>query len=382
MISKNKLFITCPRGLEEPLAQEIKIILDKSSRIDSGGVHLKGSDQDIFKLNLETRCSMFVLKEIGVFSCLNVNDLYDKIKSHPWHKLISISETFSIKTRVNSKLFKSSNYLTLKIKDAIVDRIRMEKGARPSIDKENPTYSLVFNIKNNNVIIYLNTSGSPLSIRGYRGKVHRASLNQSLAAGLVYLSNWDRESSFYDPMCGSGTIVIEALMYALDIPPRINRKDYAFKNWKNFDSKLFSEVEVESLGKVQTKKTTNIYASDNTELNIELLKNSLKKINQPNSIKINILDIGDFRTYGEGGVIVTNPPHGHRMSQVKSLEGLYRKIGDRLKNECSGHDAYIFCMNNGLPKHIGLRTKRRYILKNGKLDCRLLHFPLSEGKYG
>jgi len=381
MISTNKLFITCPRGLEESLSKEIKIISNKNSDIDSGGVHLKGDSEDIFKLNLQTRSSMFVLQELTTFSSTDVDDLYDRVKSYSWHKLISPSQTFSIKTRVNSNFFQKSNYLTLKIKDAIVDRIRMEKGIRPSIDKDDPTYPLFFNIKNNNIIVYLNTSGAPLYIRGYRGKVHRASLNQSLAAGLVLLSNWDKESPFYDPMCGSGTIAIEALMYALKIPPRINRKDYTFQKWNNFNSQLFNDIKKESIEKILPNKFIDIYASDNTESNINLLKNSLEKIKQPNSIKLNVLDIGDFKTYGDRGTIIMNPPHGHRMSQVESLEGLYRKIGDRLKNECAGHDAYVFCMNNSLPKHIGLRTKRRYILKNGKLDCRLLYFPLSEGKY-
>ena len=381
MILTDKLFITCPRGLEESLAREIKEILDKPSKIDLGGVHLKGDEKDVFRLNLETRSSMFVLQEITRFSLTKSNDLYDKVKSYPWHKIILPSETFSIKTRINSKLFAKSNYLTLKIKDSIVDRIRMEKGARPSIDKENPIYSLFFNIKNNNVIVYLNTSGAPLYIRGYRGKVHRASLNQSLAAGLVLLSDWDRNSPFYDPMCGSGTIIIEALMYALNIPPRINRSKYAFQKWKSFNSQLFLDMQTQSLDKMLLTKSIDIYGSDNTESNIELLRKSLERINQANSVKLNTLDIGDFKTYSDNGTIIMNPPHGHRMSQTRSLEGLYRKIGDRLKNECAGHDAYIFCMNNSLPKQIGLRTKRRYILKNGKLDCRLLYFPLSEGKY-
>jgi len=381
MILTNKLFVTCPRGLEEPLSKEIKEILDKPSEVDLGGVHLKGDEKDIFRLNLETRSSMFVLQEITRFSCIKPDDLYNKVKSYPWHKIMLPSDTFSIKTRVNSKFFPKSNYLTLKIKDAIVDRIRMEKGARPSIDKEDPTYSLFFNIKNSNVIVYLNTSGAPLYIRGYRGKVHRASLNQSLAAGLVLLSNWDKKSPFYDPMCGSGTIIIEALMYALNIPPRINRSKYAFQKWKNFNSKLFSNMKTQSLDKILPSKSIDIYGSDNTDSNIDLLRKSLELLNQTNSVKLNILDIGDFKTYSNKGTIIMNPPHGHRMSQVRSLEGLYRKIGDRLKNECAGHDAYIFCMNNNLPKQIGLRTKRRYILKNGKLDCRLLYFPLSEGKY-
>jgi putative N6-adenine-specific DNA methylase len=380
MTLTDKLFITCPRGLEEPLSNEISALLGLEPIIDAGGVHIKGSDESIYKLNLSTRTSMLVLQEITSFKSTGIEDLYKKVKSYPWHKLISSSDTFSIRSKINSRLFQRSNILTLKVKDAIVDRIRMESNSRPSIDKEDPTYPIILNIKDNKVIIYLNTSGSALYIRGYRGRIHRASMNPCLAAGLVLLSNWDQKSPFYDPMCGSGTIPIEALMIASSIPPRIARDSYAFKKWKSFDPKLFNRIKKESIERIKPLSEA-IYASDNTMSNIDLTKQSLLKINQVGKITLGVLDIGDFETYTSEGTIIMNPPHGHRMSQTKALEGLYRKIGDRLKSECAGHNAYIFCMNNNLPKSIGLRTKRKFILKNGKLDCRLLFFPMSEGKF-
>ena len=380
MTLTDNLFITCPRGLEDPLSSEIETLLGVTPSINAGGVHVKGREESIYKLNLHTRTSMLVLQEIISFKSDGIEDLYEKVKSYPWHKLISSSETFSIRSKINSKLFERSNILALKVKDAIVDRIRQESNTRPSVDKENPTYPIILNIKNNRVTIYLNTSGSALYIRGYRGQVHRASMNPSLAAGLVLLSNWDHVSPFYDPMCGSGTIPIEALMIASSIPPRIARDSYTFKKWKSFNPELFSKIKEESIKKIQPL-SENIYASDNTIANINLTKQSLLKINQVGKITLEVLDIGDFKTYTSEGTIIMNPPHGHRMSQTKALEGLYRKIGDRLKSECAGHNAYIFCMNNNLPKSIGLRTKRKFILKNGKLDCRLLFFPMSEGKF-
>ena len=170
-------------------------------------------------------------------------------------------------------------------------------------------------------------------------------------------------------------------MMALSIPPRINRGKYTFKKWKSFDKDLFNKIQLESIEKIKPLESLKIYASDNTALNIALVQGSLEKIKQTGSIEMGVMDIADFKTHTDKGVIIMNPPHGNRMSQVKSLEGLYRKIGDRLKSECAGHDAYIFCMNNALPKSIGLRTKRKYILKNGKLDCRLLYFPMREGKF-
>ena len=380
MILTDNLFITCPRGLEEPLSNEINTLLGLKPQIGAGGVKIKGDIESVYKLNIYTRTSMLVLQEITRFNSKDIQDLYQKIKSYPWHKLISSSDTLSIRTKVNSRVFQRSNILTLKIKDAIVDRIRLENNARPSIDKENPTYPIIVNIKDNKIVVYLNTSGSALYIRGYRGRIHRASMNPSLAAGLVLLSNWDYKTPFYDPMCGSGTIPIEALMIASKIPPRISRDDYAFKKWKTFDLDLFNKIKKESIDNI-VHIDGIISASDNTMSNIVLIKQSLSKINQVGKIDLGVLDIGDFKTHTDKGTIIMNPPHGHRMSQIRSLEGLYRKIGDRLKNECAGHDAYIFCMNNALPKSIGLRTKRKFILKNGKLDCRLLYFPMSKGKF-
>ena len=380
MTLTDKLFITCPRGLEDPLSNEISTILGLKPSINAGGVYIRGGEKEIYKLNLQSRTSMLVLQEITSFKSTGIEDLYKKVKSYPWHKLISSSDTFSIRSKINSRLFQRSNILTLKVKDAIVDRIRMENNTRPSIDKEDPTYPIILNIKDNRVTIYLNTSGSALYIRGYRGRIHRASMNPCLAAGLVLLSNWDQKSPFYDPMCGSGTIPIEALMIASSIPPRMSRDSYAFKKWKTFNLDLFNKVKKESIEKINPVKVS-INASDNTMSNINLVKQSLTKIDQIGKIDLAVIDVGDFKTHSDEGTIIMNPPHGHRMSQIKALEGLYRKIGDRLKNECAGHDAYIFCMNNALPKSIGLRTKRKFILKNGKLDCRLLYFPMSKGKY-
>mgnify|MGYP001242276083 CR=1 FL=1 len=380
MTLTDNLFITCPRGLEEPLCEEITNLLGSNPIIDAGGVHIKGNRESIYKLNLSTRTSMLVLQEITNFTSSGIEDLYEKVKSYPWHTLISSSDTFSIRTKVNSKIFQRSNILTLKVKDAIVDRIRIERNNRPSIEKEDPSYPIIVNIKDKRVTVYLNTSGSALYIRGYRGRVHRASINPSLAAGLVLLSNWDKKSPFYDPMCGSGTIPIEALMIALSIPPRISRDTYTFKKWKTFSLDSFNKANKELIDRINPS-TVSINASDNILSNINLVKQSLMRIDSVGKLNLSVMDIGDFKTDTDKGTIIMNPPHGHRMSQIKALEGLYRKIGDRLKNACTGHDAYIFCMNNGLPKSIGLRTKRKFILKNGKLDCRLLYFPMSKGRF-
>ena len=381
MTLTGRVLVTCPRGLEEVLRNEISSISGNKSTVVSGGVTLNSDTHTVYKLNLLTRTSMHVLLELFSFKAKDMKELTRKINSYSWHEIIAINDTFSVRCKVNSRIFNKSNILTLKIKDSIVDRIRKEKLRRPHVDKSKPTYPIVVNIHNNTVSIYLDSSGSPLSVRGYRGRVHRAAINPSLAAGLVYLSNWDGNSNFYDLMCGSGTIPIEAMCISKSIPPRLLRSDYAFKKWKDFDTKAYKTISDKSIAKINKGKCVHIHASDNTMPNIMLLKKSLSILKMSGAIDMAVSDISDIKVKPDGGFIIMNPPHGHRMSQARSLEGLYRKIGDKLKNDFAGYEAFIFCMNNSLPKSIGLRSKRRYILRSGRLDCRLIHFPLQKGKY-
>ena len=378
---RNKIFVTCPRGLEEVLSEELKTILGKDITPDHGGVHVDGDISDIYKINLSSRIAMHVLQQVISIKSTNINQLYTLVKSHNWSKLITKDDTFSIRTRVNSSIFRNSNIVTLKIKDAIVDRIRMETQSRPSIDKDNPTYQIFVNIKDNRIKIYLNTSGDPLYIRGYRARVHRAAINPCMAAGLIQLSTWDGDSAFYDPMCGSGTIPIEALMLAISMPPRYKRSSYAFKKWSTFNEKIYNKHLDSINSKIEFSKEVSIYGLDNTVKNLELVRSSLGILGLDERLDLEVADIKDFKTTTDRGVIITNPPHGHRMSREDALRALYKSIGDTLKTSCQNHDAYIFSMNNTLSKSIGLKTKRKHVLKNGKLDCRLLYFPIQEGKF-
>ena len=378
---KDSIFVTCPRGLEEVTSKEISLLLDRESKIDSGGVHLEASLNEIYKLNISLRTAMHVLQKVHTFNASSIDQIYEQVINLNWSDIISPDKTFSIRTRVNSNKIRKNNFLTLRIKDAIVDRIYKDRGRRPYVNKEDPDFPLFIFIRGEEVSMYKDTSGLPLYRRDYRGKIHRASLNPSMAAGLVLLSNWDKESSFYDPMCGSGTIAIEALMYALSIPPGIYRSEYAFKKWPNFNLKNFNTIKSSAFDVMNNSKTPKIFASDNTVKNLDLVKSSLKKINLNNKIKTETLDIRDFTPREGGGIIITNPPHGHRMGSEDSLKGLYRIMGDTLKKNCAGFDAYIFCINSSLSKSIGLQPKKKYALKNGKLDCRFLHFPIKEGKF-
>jgi len=235
---KDSLFVTCARGLEDILAEELEIFLHTQPILDKGGVHVNGSLKEIYQINLLTRIGMHVLKPIFELKSTNIDQLYNIVKSFNWSKIITKDETLSIRTRINSTLFKNSNIVTLKIKDAIVDRFRENLGKRPSVNLECPNVQINVHVKENRFIISLDSSGPSLHKRGYKVSSVDAPINEVLAAGLILLSEWNQISNFHDPMCGSGTILVEASMIAHNIPANIFRKRFGFEGWKNFDANL------------------------------------------------------------------------------------------------------------------------------------------------
>ena len=380
-MNKYECYMTCPRGIENILSQEITQIINKKNVIDAGGVKFTGSNEDIYRLNYHSRVGMNLLIKLFEGNADNTDVLYKLIYDYDWHKLISPDKTFFIRSKINSRVIANQNFTTLKIKDAIVDRINKEVGSRPSIDKKYPDYYITIYIKEKRVMVYLNSSGKPLFKRGYRTKIHKAALNESLAAGLILLSNWNKEKPFYDIMCGSGTIPIEAAMMAYNIPPGILRKNFGFQKWDDYDSDLWSRIVTNAKEKISFKNEIPIYGSDYFNKNIELAIHSAKQINLNQKIKFKSLNINDFKPESNSGVIIINPPYGNRIGDQEIINRLYKNIGDIFKTYCIGFDTYIFTGNLDAIKSIGLRSRRRIILKNGKIDCRLLYYPISSGKF-
>ena len=377
----NNFFLTCPRGLEEVTANDISQHIKDEPVIKKGGVSFIGNQSDMYKVNLYSRTGMYLLKKLLFFKAKNFDFLYSKIYNYEWEKVIDPLKNFSIRIKSKSNFFENSGYTTLKAKDAIVDRIRKKTGKRPSIDKINSDIKIFIIIKDDDVKIFIDSSGRPLFMRGYRSKIHKASLNECLAAGLVLLSNWNKMNPFYDLMCGSGTIPIEAAMIAYNIPPGIKRKKFAFQLWPDYNQKLWQETIQDAKSKINLDTNVEISGSDNIKKNINLAIESTKKIGLHDKINFKTEDVENFKSIDDNGVIILNPPYGLRLGDEKNLQNLYRKIGDVFKNECSGFDAYIFTHNKVLAKSVGLRTKRKFILKNGQLDCRLLYYPMQEGKF-
>ena len=377
----NEYFLTCPRGLEEVTSNDIDTHIKGKSKPKKGGVSFSGNQEDLYKINLYSRTGMYLLKKLFEFKAKNINSIYNEVLKYKWSNILDSTKTFAIRTKMKSDFFDNSGYLTLKIKDAIVDRVRKDTGKRPSIDKIKSNFKIFVIIKDDNIKIYLDSSGRPLFMRGYRAKIHKASLNECLAAGLVLLSNWDKKKSFYDPMCGSGTIPIEAAMIAYNIPPGILRQIYGFQLWPDYDSKLWYKVLKESREKIKKDSEIKISGSDMFKRNIDLSIASAKKINLGDFISFSMKDIINTENEFKDGVVIMNPPYGIRLGSEKELEILYKTIGDTLKNKFIDCDAYIFTHNKNLAKCVGLRTKRKIILKNGQLDCRLLYYPIRGGTY-
>ena len=323
---------------------------------------------------------MYALIKIFDVKAKNNTELYQQITDYPWFEWMAHDTPFSIRTRGESKVFPNPQFLTLKVKDAIIDNIRRKTKRRPDIDKENPIYSLFVFVDRDKVRIYLNSSGVSLSKRGYREKIHIASLNEALAAGLVLLSDWKPEQPLYDPMCGSGTIPIEAAMIGRNIPGGYYRKEYGFQKWNNYNPRLWNTVVKEATERIQHNKL-NIHGSDNIGANVNLASINVRQILMKQWIKISKKEFSEFSPKEDGGMIIMNPPYGHRLNEQQELEPLYELIGDVLKTNCQNMDAFVFTGNKELSKLIGLKAKRRYMLKNGKIDCRLIHFPIREGNY-
>ena len=377
----NKYFLTCPRGLEEVTKTQISSYINEPINVDKGGVHFSGNLKDMYTINLHSRTGMRLLKNIFSFNLQQPQDLYKSIYNLDWVKFIDVSKTFSIKTKLKSNLFNNASSVSLKIKDAIVDNIRKKKGKRPFINKKNPDVGLHIFIINETVKIYLNTTGIPLHKRGYRSKIHKAALNESIASGIILLSNWNKEDTFYDIMCGSGTLPIEASMIANRIAPGLFRNNFAFQKFDDYNKSLWKKLIDNAKNNIIFNPNINILGSDIIKDNIQLSINSSKKIGIESYIKFKVLNMNDISVVDSKGTLIINPPYGNRVGKNINLNELYKNIGDVFKKKFIGYDTYIFSGNLEAVKSVGLRSKKRIILKNGTLDCRLIYYPISSGKF-
>lgn len=364
-------------GLEEVLAEELRALGAKDVTPINRAVAFTGTMQTLYKANYACRTALAILKPFAEFEANNEQELYDNVYKIKWEQILDVDCKFFIESAANSKIFTNSYYAALKMKDAIVDRFRRMFGRRPTIDTENADYKFNIHINANKVTLLMNSSGESLHKRGYRQGVGIAPINEVLAAGLIQLSGWKADCHFFDPMCGSGTILIEAAMYANNIPAQYYRKKFGFMRWKEFNNSEWKGVK-ERLDRGIREFEYEIWGGDIDPTVIDQAEKNLRfaKLHHdvclfPNSF--------EFQDAPEGEcMIITNPPYGERIS-VEDITNLYSMIGDRFKSFGDGKTAWLITSDFRAMKSIGLKTSRKIQLYNGALECRFLKFELYDG---
>lgn len=364
-------------GLEEVLAAEIREIGGANVQTGRRAVHFSGDTALIYRANYRLRTALRILKQIDSFRFSSIDDFYVKCMKVNWESYMNINHSFVIQsTVVQSDLFKNSMFASLKVKDALVDRFRQKTGKRPNVETIEPDIIFHVHIAQDVCTLSIDSSGESLHKRGYRMIQGDAPLSEVLAAGMILLSGWNGETDFVDPMCGSGTLPIEAAMIARNIPAGRFRKHFSFFNWKDFDSELFEKIREEDTQRPFSKK---IVASDISAKNIMGAQTNARKARVFNLIEFHTQDFKNLDLSLNNACLMMNPPYGERL-QPKELENIYRMVGERFKHQYAGNQAWVLSSSPDLLKLISLRPSARIRLFNGSLECSFQKYELFEGK--
>ncbi len=364
-------------GMEKILAIELKQLGARDVCEGNRLVHFTGDKGFMYKANLCLRTALKILKPIFQFRAENEGVLYDKLYHYDWSSLLSSDQTFAIDSVVNGKVFNHSLYVAQRCKDAIVDRFHKDHGKRPTVNTKHPDIRFHLHIFDQKCSLSLDTSGDSLHHRGYRSLTNIAPINEVLAAGIIMLSDWDQRRDFMDPMCGSGTFLIEAAMMACKIPVNLNRNVFAFEKWKDWDNILFNKIKDSKLNSV-VSPVGKIYGFDKAPSAIEKSTTNIKNAGLEDFIQVNRANFFNSQKMGDTPLhLLTNPPYGERLSG--DINTLYRKFGDVLKRSYPETEAWIISSNFEAIKSFGLRPSRKIKLFNGKLETRLYNFPIYEG---
>jgi putative N6-adenine-specific DNA methylase len=364
-------------GFEEILAKELQQLGAQEVEIGTRMVSFKGDKGFMYKANLSLRSALKILKPIYHFRAFNDQSLYKGIQGVDWSKYLNANQTFVIDTTIHSDNFKHSQFVSQKAKDAIVDQFRDKFGQRPSIDKDFPDLRINIHIDRDQCSVSLDTSGASLHHRGYRTATNIAPINEVLAAGMLLLSGWDGSSDFLDPMCGSGTILVEAAMIACNIPANINRKEFAFEKWNDWDNDLFDQI-IDALMKRTREFHHTITGYDKAPSAVQKAKDNVQNANLEDYITISQANFFETNKETFGPLqMVFNPPYGERLDI--ELERFYRELGDTLKNNYPNTNAWFITANLEALKYVGLRPSRKIKLFNGSLEARLVKYEMYEG---
>lgn len=374
-----RIIITCNKRLAPYLEQEVLDLGYDIVRAFQTGLELLGTMQDCIRLNLNLRCASQVLFSIKTFPCKSPDHLYRGLESIAWENIIPLKGYFSVTSTVNHFTVNNEMFVNVKVKDAIVDRMRHKFGVRPDSGPALDRTVIHLYWYEEKAEVFIDTSGETLAKHGYRKIPGKAPMLEALAAATVMASKWDRQSPFVNPMCGSGTLAIEAAMLATNRRPGLYRTNYAFMHVEGYDVALY-EREMETL-RAQIKEIDGlkIIATDIQQDAIDISRINAGVAGVEQLITFNVCDFAETEIPSTPGVVFLNPEYGERLGEIEELEETYSRIGDFMKKQCQGYMGYIFTGNMDLAKKIGLKAKRRIEFYNAKIDCRLLEYELYAG---
>lgn len=374
---KFKMVAKTFRGLETVLFKELKQLGATDLEVGNRMVEFTGNKEFMYRANFHLRTALRILKPIAEFKVVNDTQLYDKIQTIDWSTYFDLKNTFSIDSVIFSDHFSHSNYVSQRVKDAIADQFREKFKKRPYVDTDNPDIKIGIHISHDLCTVSLDSSGDSLHKRGYRQISNKAPINEVLAAGMILLSGWDKKSTFIDPMCGSGTLVIEAALMANNIPPGIYRQKFGFETWKDFDNELLESIYEEDQEEPSTE--VKILGSDISEMAIRVANENITGAGLKRKIEVSVENIENFiPPISEGGVVITNPPYGERL-KVREINDFYKSLGDSFKNKYKGFEIWMLSNNNDALKHVGLHPSNKVTLFNGDLECKYLNYSIYEG---
>lgn len=377
MVQEFELIAKTFMGLENVLAQELTQLGANNVKIGRRMVSFTGDKEMMYRANFQLHTAIRILKPIAHFKAKSAEDMYDEVKKIDWSKYILDGKTFSVDSVVYSDEFRNSRFVTYKVKDAIVDQFREKTGTRPNISVSNPDIRLNIHIAENQATLSLDSSGESLHRRGYRQESVEAPLNEVLAAGMILMTGWKGDTDFIDPMCGSGTLPIEAALIARNISPGVFRKEFAFEKWPGFDKDLFDEIYNDD--SQEREFTHHIYGYDIDMKCVNTANLNIRAAGLSKDITIQQADFKNFEKPAEKSLLIMNPPYGERIS-TPNLMATYKMIGERLKHQFAGNEAWVLSYREECFEQIGLKPSIKIPVYNGSLECEFRKYTIFDGK--
>jgi len=379
-LNNHNYVATTLAGLEHLLAHELLNIGAQDIDVHTRSVSFTGDIELMYKANYYCRTALRILQELKRFEVTGQVSLYEGAKLVNWENFIGLHQTFAVDSIANQSAFNNTMFVSLKVKDAIVDQFREKTGKRPNIDKEYPQVRIITHVFKDQCVLLLDSSGTSLHKRGYRINQVIAPINEVLAAGLIQLSGWDKKSTFIDGMTGGGTLAIEAALLAKNIPAGYFRKEFGFENWLTFDRILWDKIILEATQNIQPL-TGTILGLDYNRLAVKIARENVKEAGLRGEVEILNEDFFTYQPDVSAGIVFLNPPYGDRLETEEDITTFYKSIGNALKQNYQGYNAWIISANLEALKHVGLKPKKKIPIQNGTIDARFNQYELFKGSH-